>query len=603
MRIRTRIHVTLGTVLVLHIFTAVMGHVGLNRSQRDLMAIESINEDTIRILSIDKGIAELQRNVSTYMLSGHVSAANQVHGLLDSLRSEIQTARFKTRQGFVASQLEDISARFQSFGENFDKVTTDRQNRAELIHDQMLPTKVRILNDLNEYSQSHSNRDTQSIRDQMYAAENAALLYFESPRREQVTAATRHISNARTLVSEHLGDDSFAEHILELIEEYEQAFLTAVQATQGYLHLVNVVLAGETAELLYQSAQIRAESLNIQDSIEHSMRNGAQRFQRWSDAVATLTVLAGIFTAWFMIRTVLQPILEMTKTLHSLTVGDTAKIEYIGRSDEIGMMADAAEVFRLKNTETEHLLKNAQTLSNDLERRNSEMTQFVYTVSHDLKSPLVTIQGFVGALRHAVANEKPRDEIESMVVRIQKASKRMSLTVDDLLELSRIGMIVNEFREFSFGECCNTVLTDLTSLIREKTPQIEVEGSETIIYADEIRIRQVVQNLIQNALVHGHLPDQSPVITASATVSDGMLELRVTDRGPGIPEEYREKVFGLFQRLSNDKQGTGVGLAIVSKVAEAHSGHAWVEFNQDGSTSFVVTIPQTGTHATSKVAA
>lgn len=590
MRIRTRIHLTLGTVLVLHVFTAIMGHVGLQRSQNDLINYEGVNSDTIRILAIDNGIAELQRNVSTYMLNGHASASQRVRELIESVGDDIQTATEHTDQEEAAQQLEDMISRIKSFETNFEKVSADRQNRKELIEERMLPTKKRIFEILgDEHAQEFE--EARFIRDHLYQAENAALRYFEAPSRQQVDEAIMHLDEALKYSQDDLDSGAMKDEVIGLISAYESAFLEAVQATQGYMHLVHVVLAGETAELLYQASQIRTNSLGMREEIELSMNVASERFQTLSDWIAVVTVLAGIAMAWYMTRSVLLPILGLTNTFEQLSEGHTeAKIEYIGRGDEIGMMAKAAEVFRVKNNETQKLLVSSQSMQTDLERRNTEMTQFVYTVSHDLKSPLVTIQGFAGALMHAV-EERKTEEMSGMVGRIHNASRRMSETLDDLLELSRIGMIVNEFDRFEFGRCCDAVVMDLASLIKTNNASVEVLGGDLSLFADEKRISQILQNLIQNAVVYGGANRDRVSVTVEARREGDGVVISVEDDGPGIPELYQERVFGIFQRLSADDSGTGIGLAIVRKIANAHNGHAWAETQEGGGAIFNVSLP------------
>ncbi len=591
MRIKTTIRLALGTVLVLHIFTAVMGHIGLEKSQNDLAIYEGVNSDTIRVLAIDKGIAELQRSVSTYMLSGHKSSAERVRELLEQVRNEIRLANEQTEQAGVREQLDAMNLRISSFESNFEKVVVDRESRERLVHDQMFPTKDLIL-EIIEDSPLASRTILEQVQEHVYLAENAALRYFETPERAMIDEAIFQIQSAEEVIADAGSPGSEPHDVHKHLIEYKQTFLEAVQATQGYMHLVHVVLAGETSELLYQSAQIRKGSLERRDAIKIEMEAGAKRFQAWSDLVAGLTVLAGLLTAGLMTRSVLVPILNLTGTFHQLAKGkNDAEIEYSHRRDEIGKLAKAAEVFRIKNLETEELLQSSQTLATDLERRNSEMTQFVYTVSHDLKSPLVTIHGFAGALKNAIS-EGDTAHAEGMVDRIHNASKRMSQTVEDLLELSRIGMVVNESIEFVFGDACEAVIQDLSGLKADTDAQIEVSGADSKLFGDELRIRQVLQNLIQNAMVYGRCDGKPPEIEISLEQVDDQSVICVADHGKGIDEAFQEKVFGIFQRLETDTQGTGVGLAIVRKIAAAHGGKAWVESRNGQGAAFYVTIPQ-----------
>lgn len=590
MRIRTSIHIALGTVLVLHVFTAVVGHMGLDRAKQNLEVFESVNADTLRVLSIDHEVTELQRSVSNFMLTGHESAADRVQELILTLQSNLKQSSETTDQISVGVMLDGMSERIESFAKDFEKVIVDRQLKSDLIQNRMIPIKEQLLEKLDQNT-AKSNTEVQQIREYIHQAESAALRYFDTPNRLRVDETMASLTKAQLALSSIKDPLIGVESIESLFTEYKQVFLEAVQATQGYMHLVNVVLAGDTSELHYQSSQIRTDSLSKRAAIGESMRNGVKSFQAWSDIVAVLTVMAGIFTAWVMTRTVLAPILGMTHTFEGLTTGqDEVEIPYLGRQDEIGLMANAAEVFRVKNDQTEHLLHESQLMQEDLERRNNEMTEFVYTVSHDLKSPLVTIQGFTGVLEYAVSS-KNYDEVQGMVERIQMASVRLSKTVDDLLELSRVGMMVNEFAEFQFKNCVSTVLLDLTNQIETSGAKVTIEGGDQSVYADQARIQQVIQNLVQNAIAYGHEPGVVPNITISAVHQNDQMVISVSDNGPGIEEQYRERIFGIFQRLSNNKDGTGVGLAIVRKVAVAHNGVAWVEPGEHGGSVFSISFP------------
>ncbi|MBO6512475.1 MAG: HAMP domain-containing histidine kinase, partial [Phycisphaerales bacterium] len=452
MRVRTSIHVALGTVLVLHIFTAIMGHAGLERSKQNLAVYESVNSDTMSVLLIDQEITELQRSVSNFILTGHESSAERVRELIVMLQSDLQSISQETEQDAVGEEILLMFDRLKSFESDFEKVIVDRQLKNDLVYNSLIPIKDQLLSEVDQI-ETDSKVEIKLVRESIHQAESSALRYFDTPNRTRVDECISSLSNARGVLVDVEAQEELLRTIDSLLIEYQQVFLEAVQATQGYLHLVNVVLAGDTSELHNQSSKIRSKSLALREDIGQQMRAAVHNFQVWNDIVAVLTVLAGIFTAWIMTRTMLSPILNMTHTFESLTTGqDHAEIPYLGRHDEIGMMANAAQVFKLKNDQTESLLHESRLMQEDLEKRNSEMTEFVYTVSHDLKSPLVTIQGFTGVLEHAVQNEN-YNEIQAMVSRIQAASHRLSKTVDDLLELSRIGMMVNEFAEFRFENC------------------------------------------------------------------------------------------------------------------------------------------------------
>ncbi len=591
MSIKTRVGLALGTVLILHVFTAVMGHIGLEKAQRDLAAYERANGDTIKILAVDKMIAELQRNVSVYMLTGHTSAAQHVRDLQARAETEIRDAHLETDRIAAGATLKEMGDRIHSYGQNFEKVATDRATRIRLMQEEMIPARNRVLDRL-ERDRGRTPASlvaSHAISSLMLRSESEALRYFDSPSRTNVERALGYLSDVRDAAGD-LDRAETREEIIASVDEYERAFLDAVQATRGYLHLVNVVLAGEAAELHYLSREVRARSLEGRETFLSSTQAGSKRFQIISDIVSILTVLAGIVTASFMSRALIHPILRMTETLRRLARGESqAKIEGLDRTDEIGDMAGAAEVFRIKNIETETLLVESQRMSADLELRNKEMSQFVYTVSHDLSSPLVTIRGYAGALTDALETESP-DEIREIAGRISRASGRMAQTVDDLLELSRQGAAVNEAREIDLDALCESVLADLSSQLSQAGAQVRIDHDMPIFVAEEVRIRQLLQNLVLNALTHGRPDTGTPIIEISARRDGGQIVLSVTDNGNGVDPKYNDKIFRIFQRLSHDRTGTGVGLAIVKAIAEAHGGRAWIDSEPGQGAAFHVSI-------------
>ncbi|MEM9374277.1 MAG: hypothetical protein AAGA55_11610, partial [Planctomycetota bacterium] len=124
--IRTRVSAALGVVLVLYVITAVMGHVGLDKAQADFETYEETNADTLRVLEIDRTITELQRTVTTFILTGHESSADRVRELKQLANDQILEAISETTDDEIAARLRDMSARIQVYGENFEKVAIDR---------------------------------------------------------------------------------------------------------------------------------------------------------------------------------------------------------------------------------------------------------------------------------------------------------------------------------------------------------------------------------------------------------------------------------------------------------------------------------------------
>ncbi|MEM7227570.1 MAG: HAMP domain-containing sensor histidine kinase [Planctomycetota bacterium] len=590
MSVKHKIGLALGIVLLLHVFTAVMGHVGLSKAQRDFARYEAVNADTLSFLNIDRTVLEMQRTVNTFMLTGHDSAADRVREIVDEIVYGLGEAIHDTEQRRVIAELEEMSERMRRYRFDFEKVAVDRARRAQLVRHDMQPKRDQILAILDD-SQFGSNQQAQVrlARNEVLLGVNASLQYLDLPGRPAVDAAVVHLRAARDLL------DSLPAHaaLIEagrLITEYERAFLSVVQSTQGYLHLVNVVLAGEASELLRQSSLVRSRSLDEREQLRADMQAGAVRFQVFSDIIAVITVLAGLLTAGLMTRAVLKPILRLTKTLRALSNGDAdASIADLDRSDEIGAMAHAAEVFRLRNIETELLLRESQQMGADLEQRTNEMTQFVYTVSHDLKSPLLTIEGYTGHLLQDLG-EGRHDRLDDFAQRVREGAHRMRANIDDLLELSRVGRETHELVDVDPGYLFRLVASEFELQIKEAHATVTIEEDCPTMHADPIRIRQVFENLLTNALKYGQTDERDLEIGFTCSATDDHVRICVADNGPGIKHEHHERIFGLFQRLRKDATGTGIGLSIVQRVAEVHGGRAWVEETPGGGATFIVEL-------------
>lgn len=232
--------------------------------------------------------------------------------------------------------------------------------------------------------------------------------------------------------------------------------------------------------------------------------------------------------------------------------------------------------------------KNAEILA-----RNDEMARFTYTVSHDLKSPLVTIRGFLGLLERD-AREGKLDKLGDSVARIQNASGTMARLLDELLELSRIGRVAEPSEPVPLAEVAEQATELLAGTINERGARIEIAADLPTVLGDRRRLLEVFQNLIENAVKYsdaetprveiGHRPP-------SGVPGDEQPVVFVQDNGPGIAPAYQEKVFGLFERLDTSRDGTGIGLAIVRRIVEVHGGRIWVESDGIDGSTFCLALP------------
>lgn len=236
--------------------------------------------------------------------------------------------------------------------------------------------------------------------------------------------------------------------------------------------------------------------------------------------------------------------------------------------------------------EREHLIAQ-------LTARNAEMEQFTYTVSHDLKAPLVTISGFLGMLERDLetgSTERVRADMD----RIASATSKMMKLLSDLLELSRVGRVTKPFTKISLSEVVRDALELLSGAIAERKARLVVAPDLPEVSGDRVRLVQVIQNLVENAL--RHMGDQTePVVEIGARPDLQWIVCYVRDNGIGIDPRYAERIFGLVEKLDPRSEGTGVGLALVRRIIESHGGSISVESNGRRGSTFVFRLPRGNT--------
>lgn len=226
----------------------------------------------------------------------------------------------------------------------------------------------------------------------------------------------------------------------------------------------------------------------------------------------------------------------------------------------------------------------------ELAERNAEQETFVYTVSHDLRGPLLSIRGMGELLGDAVARGDA-GEAAFMLDRVNRNVEIMGDLLNDLLDLSRVGRASGKPEALDLGEAANTALTMLEPRLRELSVLIDLPPSWPRVRYLRSEALQVLVNLVGNAAKFAGRPSEDPRVRLGWTLEGDLVTLRVSDNGPGVAPAYRDRVFELFKQLDVRAEGTGVGLAIVKRIVERHGGTAWVEDADLGGATFAVTMP------------
>lgn len=225
------------------------------------------------------------------------------------------------------------------------------------------------------------------------------------------------------------------------------------------------------------------------------------------------------------------------------------------------------------------------------EKKTEELKSFVYTVSHDLRTPLISLEGFADILEEDYEEELGEDG-KHYLERITANVHKIDNFLDDLLQLSRIGRKEPEKEEVNLNEIVQEVLDDLREKLEEKEIELTIENDLPTFYFERKRMYQLFSNLISNAC--NFMGDQeNPRIEIGGKEEDGNWLLWVEDNGIGIEDDQKEKIFEVFHKESRvEEEGIGVGLTITKRIVETHDGEIWVESEKDEGSTFYMKFPK-----------
>ncbi len=300
------------------------------------------------------------------------------------------------------------------------------------------------------------------------------------------------------------------------------------------------------------------------------------------EALISALVIVGITGfGWVIIQLGLRPLRRMAATAGQIAAGDLSRrVEPATPRTEIGRLGLALNA----------MLSQIEAAFAQSKASEQRLRRFIADASHELRTPLTSIRGYSEMLRRG-AGESPEDSALARR-RIEEESVRMSTLVDDMLLIARLDQ----------GRPLETAPVNLQAIARDAVddarvvaPQREITlnaNGPIFVTGDDTRLRQVVSNLVRNALVH--TPPSTPIEVAVST-DDGVARMSVADHGPGLKTEEVQRIFEPFYRAdpsrSRDSGGAGLGLSIVSAVVAAHGGSVKVKQTTGGGATFEVELP------------
>ena len=233
--------------------------------------------------------------------------------------------------------------------------------------------------------------------------------------------------------------------------------------------------------------------------------------------------------------------------------------------------------------------KKLNQLIKDLEFRNAEMERYTYAVSHDLKSPLITISGVMGLIERDL-NIRGNELVKNRFNQVSSSVASMGEKLDELIEFTRIGSIVRKPEKVFLSEVIDLAILEMKKLIRDRKAVIHVDAKTFTVFTDPLRLREVFQNLIENAII---FCKKEPHIKIAAERNGYDVKLSVQDNGNGIDRRFLPKIFNMFERLDHTVEGSGMGLSLCKRIVETQGGKIWAESDgPDHGSTFFITLPK-----------
>jgi len=304
-------------------------------------------------------------------------------------------------------------------------------------------------------------------------------------------------------------------------------------------------------------------------------------------SLVVLVLLAG--AGYLVIRRSLKPLLDVEHTAVAIAGGDLSqRVPDLDPRTEIGRLTRALNAML---GQIEHAFARQRASEQSARASEDRMRRFVADASHELRTPLTSIRGFAELYRQGAVAD-PAD-VARVMRRVEDEAERMGLLVEDLLLLARL----DEERPLSLAPVdlltiAADAVHDAQAIAPDRSVTLDVDGAPPVVLGDEPRLRQVVHNLVSNALQH--TPPATPVeVRLHASAGDALVE--VVDHGPGLAPDAQARVFERFYRVdtsrTRDAGGAGLGLSIVAALVAAHGGSVTVDDTPGGGTTFRVSLP------------
>lgn len=435
---------------------------------------------------------------------------------------------------------------------------------------------------------------SESIRDSLLSLNDAASLERVAQLQQSIILNVRSITDSVARMPEGETKSRFIDLLSSTSEAvYRQNSLFSM-TEEGINNKSQIEELRLTAEQKGQLiSQIAGEFVSSTEKLLQRRGEYAQQasyftqFGQFVFAVFSISISAFIYL-FYINNNVIRRIVNLSTSIEKLNSGQWAEKVPIQGDDEISDLANAVEGSRLNLIKLQETEQNLKTHARELERSNSDLEQFAYVTSHDLRAPLRGLENLSQWVEEDIESGNFSD-VRNNMTRLRGRVQRMDALLRGLLLYARAGHEDSEPEEIKLTEYATRIFEDLKP---EKKFDFSVASDSSTLVESSVFLNQVLNNLISNSIKHND--KDTGVIAVDFVISDDNCTLSVCDNGPGIPADMKERVFVMFQTLKprDEVEASGIGLALVKRIVDRRQGAITVQDSPHGGACFIVTWPR-----------
>lgn len=608
--IKQRILLSFALILGVSILFTLLSMFSLRNYHQEFTQYKHVSADTNLMLQIDHSLSELQRHILSFSYDYDVVSIAEVkdeHKALSAAVNQLikQHTFSKASDGVLIRQMQTL---VNNFNGQFERLEEQRNRRDVYINGELSADFERVYQAMLLLSTHVGVKQNKILIKDLWEAQlsisEAELIsaaYFNSHQFVEKSEVQRYLVLAEDALKEAAAlakNKLVKEEIVQvhiLLEQTIVTFNKAVQTDRDYFFLVKIVLADEYAVLNALSEKLKATSLQEQRDIFISAEKNISFNEQTAIYTSLLSVLVAIGLALVVGRYISKPLKLITETFNQLADGQQVMvIPGVGRADEIGDLARAADVFNDANLSTIELLHESERTTAALARRelalekmNEELNSFTHIASHDLKSPIQGIADLADWIQEDLGDDIP-ETVKNNLDRIGIRVNRMQTLIDDLLKYSQAGKKSDAISLIEPEKMINEVLE---LLVIPSGIKISVSGEIAPFESTQTPLQTAIRNLVSNAIKHHDKAEGN--INISMGEEGTYYRFDIQDDGPGIAESDQQSVFLLFKTGSKSGNSTGMGLAFCKRMVEAQGGRIELDSQEGNGSTFRVLWPKT----------